>query len=81
MMSQSGKFGRIVMTDELRQILLYRFLMLVLFAIMSAAFLMFPLDGAEKYPFQISLGLTLIILPLMTIIDINELLRATDEPK
>ena len=69
------------MTDELRQILLYRFLMLVLFAIMSSAFLMFPLDGDEKYLFQISLGLTLILLPLMTIIDINELSEATDEPK
>ena len=69
------------MTDELRQILLYRFLLLVLFAIMSSAFLMFPLDGAEKYLFKISVGLTLIIQPLMTVIDINELSRATDEPK
>ena len=67
------------MTDELRQILLYRFLMLVLFAIASFAFLMFPLDGAEIYVFKISLGMTLIIQPLMTMIDINELSRDADE--
>ena len=69
------------MTDGLRQILFYRFLLLVLFAIMSAAFLMFPLDGAEKYLFKISIGFTLIIQPLMTIIDINELSRTTDGSK
>jgi len=69
------------MTDELKQILLYRTLMLILFIIMSAAFLMFPLDGAEIYLFKISVGMTLIMQPLMTIVDINELSRATDEPK
>ena len=67
------------MTIGLRQILLYRFLIMTLFSIMSSAFLMFPLDGAEIYLFKVSMGLNLIIQPLMTIIDVNELLRATDE--
>jgi len=69
------------MTDELKHILIYRLLMLLLFVIMSMAFLMFPLDGAENYLFKISVGLTLMIQPLMTIIDINELSKATDEPQ
>lgn len=69
------------MTDELRQVLRYRFLMLVLFTIMSLSFLIFPLEVAGMYLFKISMGLNFLIQPLMTIIDINELLKDTDEVK
>lgn len=69
------------MTDELKAILQYRALLLCLFIIMSLSFLVIPMGISGYYLFRLSIGMTLIVIPIMTIVDLQELIRGEDEPK
>ncbi|UFH59827.1 hypothetical protein [Sulfurovum mangrovi] len=69
------------MTDKLRAILQYRALMMALSFIMSLSFLAAPIGDAGFYLFCIAVAIILIIIPLQTIIDIQELLRDGNESR